>query len=299
MTDFSFVPAADLPAADLHAANLAAFADYIAGPMHLPFDQWPSLVARQGIDLARSRVAVREGALAAYASVCPRPEVGRWRLAIMGALPAARGSGAAPALIDDFLARAKAEGMTHAELECFAANERALRLYRSRGFEVACALNGWKAPGEVALLEEPGAASADDGAPAREHAPADVPPNVRPVPREAALAWLDDAGRRIDWLPFQNTSRCLSAQARPLTFWQRGSAQLVFSAVAGTQTLVHSVVDLDPALGDAQALAQALAAAHPGTFAPPIFRDDLGGAGLRRAGWAPHELNQVLMRRVL
>jgi GNAT superfamily N-acetyltransferase len=279
MTAFEISPATDFAAADLHAANLAAFADYIAGPMHLPFDQWPSLIARQGIDLARSRVAVREGAIASYAYVCPRPDVGRWRLAIMGALPAARGTGAAPALIDDFLARAKAAGMAHAELECFAANERALRLYRSRGFEVVCALNGWKAPDEAG--------------------PTDVARDVRTVTREAALAWVDDAGCRIDWLPFQNTSRCLSAQVRPLTFWQCGSAQLAFSAVAGTQTLVHSLIDLDPALHDAQALAQALGAAHPGTFAPPIFRDDLGGAALRRAGWAPHELNQVLMRRVL
>jgi len=279
MTAFEISAATDLAPADLHAANLAAFADYIAGPMHLPFDQWPSLIARQGIDLARSRVAVRDGAIMSYAYVCPRPDVGRGRLAILGALPAARGTGAAPALIDDFLARAKAEGMGHAELECFAANERALRLYRSRGFEVVCALNGWKAPDEPA--------------------PADVARDLRAVTREAALAWVDDAGRRIDWLPFQNTSRCLSAQVRPLTFWQRGRAQLAFSAVAGTQTLVHSVIDLDPALGDAQALAEALRAAHPGTFAPPIFRDDLGGEALRRAGWAPHDLNQVLMRRVL
>jgi len=283
MSDFTFVAATELPAADLHAANLAAFADYIAGPMHLPFDQWPSLIARQGIDLARSRVALRDGAIASYAFVCPRPDVGRWRLGIMGALPAARGTGAAPALIDDFLARAKAEGMRHAELECFAANERALRLYRGRGFEVACALNGWKAP--------------DASSPA--DAPAGVTREVRPVTREAALAWLDDAVRDVPWLPYQGTSRCLAAQVRPLTSWQCGSAQLVFSVVEGTQTVVHSIIDRDAAMADAKALAQALAAAHPGTFAPPIFRDDLGGAGFALAGWAPHDLSQVLMRRVL
>jgi len=181
MADLSLVPATDLSAADLHAANLAAFADYIAGPMHLPFDQWPSLIARQGIDLARSRVAVRDGAIASYAYVCPRPEVGRWRLAIMGALPAARGSGAAPALIDDFLVRAKAADMLHAELECFAANERALRLYRSRGFEVVCALNGWKAPAGAAP------------APARDASAREV----RAIDSADALAWLTEADRRI------------------------------------------------------------------------------------------------------
>jgi GNAT superfamily N-acetyltransferase len=278
-------PAATIPATRLHAATVAAFSDYVAGPMQLTLEQWPSFVERQGIDLARSRVVVQDGSVVSFAFACPRADDRRWRLAVMGALPAARGTGAATGLLDDFLARAKAEGMAHAELECFAANERAQRLYRGRGFEVVCALNGWRAP--------------DTPAPADEPAPAGVTREVRPVAREPAFAWLDDASRRLEWLPFQNTARCLSAQPRPLTFWQCGRAQLVFSAVAGTQTLVHSLIDLDPALRDAQALARALRVAHPGTFAPPIFRDDLGGEALQHAGWAPHELNQVLMRRVL
>jgi ribosomal protein S18 acetylase RimI-like enzyme len=285
MTAATLVAADTRTEADLHAATIAAFADYLVGPFQMTLEQYPSFIARQGIDLSRSRMAIVDGAAGAFAFVCPRPEVGRWRLGVMGALPAARGTGAAPALLDDFVARAKAEGLPWAELECFAANERAQRLYRGRGFEVVCALNGWRAP--------------DTPAPADEPAPAGVTREVRPVAREPAFAWLDDASRRLEWLPFQNTARCLSAQPRPLTFWQCGRAQLVFSAVAGTQTLVHSLIDLDPALRDAQALARALRVAHPGTFAPPIFRDDLGGEALQHAGWAPHELNQVLMRRVL
>lgn len=281
MSDFSFVRAADLPAADLHEANLAAFADYIAGPMHLPFDQWPSLIARQGIDLARSRVAVRDGAIASYAYVCPRPEVGRWRLGVMAAVPAARGTGAAPALLDDFIARARAEGLPWVELECFAQNERALRLYRSRGFDVVSALNGWKLPQGAS----PGAS-----APARD---------VRVVDRERALGWLAQADQRLEWLPFPNSDRCMAAQVRPLSFWQCGSAQLVFSVVEGTPTQIHSLIDLDPALRDAEVLARALAAAHPDAFAPPILRDDFGGEALRRAGFAPHGMSQVLMRRKL
>jgi len=281
MSDFTLAAADSFAAADLHAANLAAFADYIAGPLQLTFDQWPSLVARQGIDLARSRVAVRDGAIASYAFVCPRPESGRWRLGIMGALPAARGTGAAPALIDDFLARAKAEGMAHAELECFAANERALRLYRRHGFEVLCPLNGWR------LLP--------DAAPARDVSARDV----REIDRSAALAWLAEAERRVPWLPFPTTARCQAAQVRPLTSWQCGSAVMLFSVVEGTPTQIHVLVDLDPGLRDAETLAHAIRAAHPAAFAPPILRDDLGGAALERAGFVRPELNQVLMRRAL
>ena len=273
------IAADTLSEADLHAATVAAFADYLAGPFQMTLAQFPSFIGRQGIDLARSRVALHDGAVGAFAFVCPRPEVGRWRLGVMGALPAARGTGAAPALLDDFIGRAQAEGLPWVELECFAENERALRLYRSRGFEVITALNGWKLP-----------EGASAGAPARD---------VRAVDRERALAWLAEADRRLEWLPFPNGDRCMAAQVRPLSFWQCGSAQLVFSIVEGTPTQIHSLIDLDPALRDAEVLARAVAAAHPDAFAPPILRDDFGGEALRRAGFAPHGMSQVLMRRKL
>ncbi len=270
--------AATRGAAELHAAFVGAFSDYVAGPLQLTLEQWPSLQGRQGIDEALSRVVMQEGAVVAFAFACPRPETDRWRLGVMGALPAARGTGAARALLDDFLARATAAGMAWAELECFAANERALRLYRSRGFEVVCPLNGWKATGVPA------------SAPARD---------VRAVDRATAFAWLAEANRRIADLPFPGTHRSLAAQPRPLTFWQCGSAQLAFSVVEGTPTPIHSLVDLDPALRDAETLAQALRAEHPDAFAQPVLRDDIGGAALERAGFERQALGQVLMKRAL
>ena len=282
MTAFTLVGADTLAPADLHAATVAAFADYLVGPFQMTLAQYGSFIGRQGIDLARSRAAVQAdaGAIGAFAFVCPRVETGRWRLGVMGALPSARGTGAAPALLDDFIARAQADGLPCVELECFAENERALRLYRSRGFEVVCALNGWKTP--------------EGDAPAR----AEVP-DPRPVDRATAFAWLAEANLRLADMPFPNTDRSLSAQTRPLTFWQCGSAQLVFSVVEGTPTQVHSLIDLDPALRDAETLARALRAAHPDALAPPILRDDLGGEALRRAGFVPHGMTQVLMKRKL
>ena len=284
MTGFTLVGADQLAPADLHAATIAAFADYLVGPFQMTPEQYPSFIGRQGVDLARSRAAVLtregEGAIGAFAYVCPRPEVGRWRLGVMGALPAARGSGAAPALLDDFVARAKDEGLPWVELECFAENERALRLYRGRGFEVVCALNGWKAPEGDVMADLP-----DQG--------------VRPVDRATAFAWLAEANRRIAWMPFPDTGRSLSAQTRPLTFWQCGSALVAFSVLEGTPAQIHSLIDLDPTLRDAETLARALRAAHPDVFAPPILRDDIGGDALRRAGFVPHGMSQVLMHRKL
>lgn len=274
----TLVPVDARPAADAHAAFVGAFSDYVTGPVQLPFDQWAALGARQGVVDALGRLAVRDDQVIAFALVCPRPETGRWRLGAMGALPAARGSGAAQALLDDFLERARDAGARAVELECFAANERALRLYRSRGFEVVCELNAWKATPAPAIAP----ASARD---------------VRPLERASALAWLADANRRVPDLPFQNTDRSLAAQVRPLTFWQRGDALLVFSAVADAPTTIHALVDLDPALRDAEVLAQALRAAHPDAVAPPLLRDDLGGAALGRAGFERQPLGQVFMKR--
>ena len=279
MSSFTLVAADTLPEADLHAATVEAFSDYLVGPFNMTLEQFPSFIGRQGIDPARSRVAVRDGAIAAFAFNCPRPEVGRWRLGVMGALPSARGSGAAPALLDDFVARARDQGLPWVELECFAGNERALRLYRSRGFEGVAPLNGWKLPDDACVS-----------------APT---PDARAVERADALAWLAEADRRIEWLPFPNSERCMAAQVRPLHFWRCGSAQIVFSVLEGTPTQIHSLVDLDPALRDAEVLARAVAAAHPDVFAPPIFRDDLGGDALRRAGFVPHMMSQVLMNRKL
>ena len=280
MSTPTLAPADAFASPELHAATVAGFADYLAGPFQMTLEQFASFIARQGVDLARSRVAVIDGAIGAFAYVCPRPEVGRWRLGAMAALPAARGTGAAPALLDDFIARARAEALAAVELECFAENERALRLYRSRGFEEVCALNAWKLP--------------ESGAAASAHGPA-----LRAVDRADAFAWLADANRRLGWIPFPNTDRSLAAQVRPLTYWRCGNALLAFSVLEGTPTQIHSLVDLDPALQDAEVLARAVAAAHPDAFAPPILRDDFGGEALRRAGFAPHGMSQVLMRRKL
>jgi ribosomal protein S18 acetylase RimI-like enzyme len=286
MPEITIVAGDTLAAEDLHAATVAAFADYLVGPFLMTLEQYPSFIGRQGIALASSRAALLDGRIVAFAFVAPRPEVGRWRLAVMGALPQARGTGAAPALLDDFIARAAAAGLPEVELECFAENERALRLYRGRGFEVVCELHGWKSPAS------PGGAVASRASP---------PAGVREVDRATAFAWQDAADLRIAYLPFPMTARSASAQVRPLTFWRRGEAQLTFSVVDGTPVQVHSLIDLDPALDDALALAQALRAAWADVdiVVPQIQRDDLGGDALRRAGFAPNGMHQVLMKRAL
>jgi ribosomal protein S18 acetylase RimI-like enzyme len=285
--DLTLVPGTDLAPADWHAAFTAAFADYLIGPFNLTLAQWPGFLARQGIDLALSRGAVLEGTLVAFALVAPRPTRGRWRLGTMGALPAARGSGAAPTLLDDFVHRARDSGVGALELEVFAANDRALRLYQGRGFEIVHPLRGY------------------------ERAPAPAPRGASPVQTvalEEAWHWLDASDARIADLPLQVTSQVARVAAAaapadaPLQAWRSGDAQLVFGEQPSQGAVaIHSLVDPDPAQAGAQALAEALVARYPGHLlrAPALQRPDLGGDALQRVGFVPQALHQWLMRRVL
>ncbi|MFO1252782.1 MAG: GNAT family N-acetyltransferase [Inhella sp.] len=276
MTDTAFVPADQLPAAVLHEAFSQAFSDYLIGPFQLSLAQWPGFLARQAVDLSLSRVALdAAGQPLAFAFVAPR--TGRWRLATMGATPAARGSGAAPALLDDFIHRARAAGQQAVELEVFAQNERAVRLYQSRGFETVHELLGFERAASGAAAQAPG---------------------FDALPREQALQWLR-THEPAD-LPLQVSATVLERHPSAWTAWQTGQAQLVWTE-AGERVQILSLVDLSPAQADAERLVAALAAAEPtrGLFVPQLQRMDLGGAALRRLGFESPALCQWLMRRPL
>jgi ribosomal protein S18 acetylase RimI-like enzyme len=274
------VEAAALAPGRLHAAFGAAFADYLIGPFTLAPSAWPAFLARQGVDLGLSRVALDAGGeILAFCLVAPRPRLARWRLGTMGAVPAARGSGAARALLDDFIERAGAAGQRALELEVFAQNERALRLYQGRGFELRHELHGYLAePGVV----EPACAPVERVAPA------------------AALAWLEAAELRIPGLPLQVGAGALRA-AQGLQAWQHGAAQLAFTRPDETTVAIASLIDEGPAQADARALLQALRAEYPQAAlrVQQLQRLDLGGRALRELGFAAQPLHQLLMQRTL
>lgn len=278
------VPADAIPEDRLHALFLEAFADYVAGAPQLPLDQWPVLLARHCIDLPLGRVVVQDGEPVAFALVAPRPESGRWRLAAMGAAPAARGSGAAPALLADLAGRARDAGMRELELECFAQNERALRLYRRAGFAPVAELHGYDRP-------------AVEGAATDAAAPDLATKDPFEVERASALAWLAEAHAAVPNVPLQTTARGLAAHGHALRTWRSGAALLAFEATSGGRVVIHALFDATPAGLDADALVATLAARARGRAiaAAPIHRDDLGTAALRRAGFARQRLHQLLM----
>jgi GNAT superfamily N-acetyltransferase len=267
-----------LPAHKLQQAFQQAFADYLIGPFDLPLAHWPRFLARQGVDLRLSRVALDDESIVAFALVAPRR--GRWRLATMGAVPTARGGGMAPALLDDLIARAGAQGVPGLELEVFAQNERALRLYRSRGFDARHELHGYEGIG--------------------------VPDPAQPLGRvgvevdlASAFAWLDEAVAQVGDVPLQVTPASLAVHPSGLKGWRLGTAQIVFGPDAHGGTVVHSLLDRQPGQRDAEALVQSLRAHVNGGVikVPPLQRTDLGGDALRRAGMRVQPLHQLLMVR--
>ncbi|HEY0884676.1 MAG TPA: GNAT family N-acetyltransferase [Ramlibacter sp.] len=283
MPDFILAPADAVDPADLHAAFVAAFADYLPGPFEVALGQWPAFLARQCVHLPASRVAVAGGIVQSFALVAPRPDRRHWRLGTMGAVPAARGTGAAPALLDDFIARARAAGQAQAELECFAQNERGVRLYRSRSFETVHELHGYGGMPHV-LAGSDAAADA----------------SVEAVPLDDAFAWLERAGRECDGLPLQVTPPSLRALPVALQAWRHGRAQVIASDGAD-RLVIHSLVDLEPTQTSAERLVAHLMrrAAGSTVFVPQLQREDLGGRALARCGLQRLPLHQLLMRRPL
>ncbi|MBT9456081.1 MAG: GNAT family N-acetyltransferase [Burkholderiaceae bacterium] len=279
MQDLTLMPADELAPGLLHAAFTAAFADYLLGPFQLSPEQWPQFLGRQAADLSLSRVALRADQVLAFALVAPRGAE-RWRLATMGALPAARGSGAAPALLDDWVARAEVSGVRTLELEVFAQNERALRLYQGRGFTALHPLHGY-------VLD-----SADFN---------DMAPAAHEIDLPSAFAWLDETALRVPDLPQQVTPASLRALPNALQALRRGQAQLVFSVTAPALVTAHSLVDRDPAQADALALMQHLLARHPRheIKVAQLQRIDVGGQALRELGFQAQPLHQLLMVRPL
>lgn len=280
MPDFRLLAAADVAPAELHAAFTTAFADYVAGPFRLPLELWPRFLARQGVDLGASRVARSDDGLLAFALAAPREDAASWRLGTMGALPSARGSGAAPALLDDIVARARAAGMQRAELECFAQNGRALRLYRSRGFAEVAPLYGYTSEGQ--------ALAATEG-------------EARALPLEDAYAWIDALARRRGDLPLQVTPASLREQALVLQAWRAGEAVLVAGESGATQVTVFALLDATPGQAATPALVAQLRRRWPGhtLHVPQLQRDDLGGAALQRLGLQRLPLHQLLLHRPL
>ncbi len=271
--------AAAVPAAALCDAFNASFADYLITFPTLDAAGWRAFVRRQGCDLSASFVACRGDAIAAFALVTPRP-YHRTRVAVMGARPEERGTGIAARLLDEAVGAATARGDRWIELEVFAQNERAVRLYRSHGFEPVDSLYGYIAGPEVGKVGDA---------------------SVTEISREDAARWASALDRDDPaFMPWQVGGEAMLRAPGEVCAWQLGRAQLVFQE-ADTTVSVTSLLDRDADQFDASRLLTALRHKYPqlALQAPQLQRERGPARACEGAGWVRQPLHQLLMRRGL
>ncbi len=267
----TFIAAAELPYSDLAPLFERAFANYL-----VPIRATPSTMEARNriehVDLFASQIALHGAAPVALALIARRGR--RSRVAAMGVVLEARGSGVAQALLDKVIGDARDRGDDSLVLECIASNERAFRLYRRAGFVTARRLVGWRAgslvPEAQAVVE------------------------VDPAELGRVLIRSDDGG-----LPWQLAPESLVALTAPIRGW----------TIDGSAFAVGSVLEQDVALravftrperrrqGHAARLVRGLAA----RFAPrllaigPIVPEGLGSELAAHLSAVPYELAQVEM----
>jgi ribosomal protein S18 acetylase RimI-like enzyme len=251
-----------------------AFSDYLIRMPSLDAEGWRGFLTRQSVDLSISRVGLREDRVEAFALVMVRGNAS-WRIAVMGARPDLRGTGLAPRLLDETLDDARSRGLPSVELEVFAQNERAFRLYVSRGMKPVSSLFGYEAVAGSPGFDVPVQSVTLDQARLRaeeiEHA------SALPLPWQVGPA-------AISRLP--GTAQC----------WQHGSGQVVFSEVTGL-IHIHSLLDSAADYRCAAKLLGALRAAFPEAMlrAPPLQAEHGAAQAFRSAQWTEAALFQYLM----
>jgi GNAT superfamily N-acetyltransferase len=272
------VAAADFEAGALAACFTAAFDGYLAGSFVMDAASLPRFLARQGADPALSRCVVDDAG--ALLGLCFVGEFARRRrVGGMGLLPAARGTGAARGLLRQVVDEARDAGCDAVELEVFAQNEPAARLYRSEGFVELAPLWGF------------------ERAPAPLPVAADVEP--QPVDIDGAARWLVRHGHPD--LPYQVSGHALARSDPASTLWRTGQGLMQFAPAGPDRLAVGLLNDLHPSQQDAGRLLAALIARHPGHTirAPQLMREDVAGRAFRQLGFVPLPLHQLQMRKVL
>jgi hypothetical protein len=210
----------------------------------------------------------------AFALVMERDRAS-WRIAVMGARPDLRGSGLAPRLLDETLDDARSLGLSSVELEVFAQNERAYRLYVSRGMKPVSSLFGYEAPAGSLGFDVPAQPVTLDEARLR----------AEEIERAAAIL-----------LPWQVGPAAISRLPGTAQCWQHGTGQLVFSEMT---RLIHiqSLLDSSTDYRCAAKLLSALRTAFPEAVlrAPPLQAEHGAAQAFRSAQWTEAALFQYLM----
>lgn len=258
------------------AVMAAGYADYFVPIAATPATLF-GMVRQDSVDLALSRVAVRDGQAVGAALVARRG----WtcRLAGMAIVPAARRSGVGRQLLAELLQEARARGDRAMVLEVIEQNAPAVALYEAMGFTRVRRLVGFSG---------------------RPDAPNSPTPDLEPLdPRELGRRVARDG---LADLPWQLSAETVAHAGPPAEAWQARSAAVLISDPTAAVIAIRSLLTApsERGRGRSGALLQALWARYPGREwrVPAIFPEEMAPAFLA-AGLAPAPISQWQMTRTL
>lgn len=215
-----------------------AFTDYIM-PANFRSELLGVMLRTDSIDLAASRIVLREGETAGIALIARRGDC--CRLAAMGIAPEARGQGVGHRFMERLLDEAKERGEQAMNLEVIEQNTAAVRLYERVGFTRVRRLVGFAA--------DPASGVPDSDL------------------KQVSLALAAAEVLRYGWpdLPWQISGETLAQYTQPAVAYALGPAFVVLSGPERPTLTIQAIV-VDPAhrrQGHATRLLRALQAEFP------------------------------------
>jgi len=255
----------------------SGFSDYF-----VPIASSPAILAgmarADSVDLAASRVALRDGQPVAAALIARRGWTSR--LAGMAVVPGARHGGVGRALMNQLLAEARARGERTMVLEVIEQNAPAVKLYESCGFAKIRRLTGHACRPAVDVLAADAILEEID---ARE------------------LAALISAHGLAD-LPWQISAETVAQATPPAVAFRLGASAVLLSNPAAETVGIRALVTERGARGRGSSLAllRAVMAKFPGKEwrTSAIFPEEMGES-FAAAGLARTPLSQWQMQRPL
>lgn len=267
---------------DASAQVLArGFSDYFV-PIPASPAMLLGMVRGDSVDLAASRVVLRDGAPVAAALIARRGWTSR--LAGMAVVPEARKSGVGSALMAQLLDEARARGERAMVLEVIEQNEPAVKLYEACGFTKVRRLTSHAGrPAADAATE-----TTDAGAALEEIDP------------RAFAAFVGEHG--LPDLPWQISPETLAQATPPAVAFRLGASAVLLSNPAADTVGIRALVTARDARGrgGSAALLRAVQAKFPGKEwrAPAYFPEEMGAA-FAAAGLARAPLSQWQMTKPL
>lgn len=269
--------AADYRPADLAALFSRAFANYLTGSLNMDAYSFASFLAREGIDLNLSLVAVRDSKPVGFGLIARQGWTSR--LAGMGVAPDAAGQGVGRWLLAQLIDEAKARGDQLLELEAFEQNTPAIRLYEGAGFSSIRRLYGYEVQNAHGLLGDAALETVD----------------IAEIGRVVALYGDRD-------LPWQISGMTICRFTPPNLGFQMGHAYAVISPPTNPTIVIRALFVLPEfrRQGEGARLLSHLFAIYPDKrwLVPQICPEEYGYV-YERFGFTRSPLNQFQMRLLL